>query len=113
MRVSKGVGTVVSGYDKGALADHVRLWQGWVVPLVALSLHLQARPWKRDHGSDQGAGKSGRPGQHGRPCHTWSGDDRVSTEFGEGAPSEPSRAQRAVPKATVDPVGTVPSEIPS
>lgn len=42
VRVSKGVGTAISGYDKEALADGARLWQGWVAHLVALRLRLRA-----------------------------------------------------------------------
>lgn len=65
-------------------------------------------------------GKSGRLGQPGYARHTWSGDARVSIQFGEGAPCEPSRAQGAVPKAieAVSATGTLwgqcpPSEIPN
>lgn len=64
VRVSKGVGTAISGYDKEALADGARLWQGWVAHLVALRLHLRAA-WEAGWSVDSAAkGGPGAPGVH-------------------------------------------------
>lgn len=115
VRVSKGVGTAISGYDKGALADGVtgvggtpRRSETALAGRLGSGLEcgqrregragstgrphtvLRPRRGRETTGVTRVGGKSGGPGQHRQPGRTWSGDGRVSVEFGEGPPSKSS-----------------------